>query len=134
MAAASSSFMPSSAAWRPGPVEFYRTPSSGCKSVRPRKARRSRLAPGLAYLDGSSLAHQPFELERMPNRMHDRVLEHRVDTVPRLPSGRILRRLEAIIADVLQRRAPFLQHVLHVAVGFCWEGRRLRWHADRRIW
>ena len=58
----------------------------------------------------------------MPNRMHDRVLEHRVDAVPRLPSGRILRRLEPIIADVPQRRAPFLQHVLHVAVGFCWRG------------
>jgi len=87
----------------------------------------------LPSLDGSALVHQLFELERMTNRMHDRVLEHRVDTVPRLPSGRILRRLEPIIADVPERRSPFLQHVLHVAVGFCGTGGRLRWYADLRI-
>ena len=49
--------------------------------------------------DGSALAHQLFELEHMPDRMHARVLEHRVDAVPRLPLGLVLRRLEPILAQ-----------------------------------
>ena len=54
----------------------------------------------------------------MPNGMHDRMFKHRVDAIARLPAGRILRGLQPIIADIQQRCAPLLQHVLHIAVGF----------------
>jgi hypothetical protein len=65
--------------------------------------------------------------------MHDGVLEHRVDRVERLPLRRILRRFEAIVADVPQRRAPLFQHVLQIAVGFPSERCRLRRFPNLRI-
>ena len=37
--------------------------------------------------------------------------------------------IQPIVADILQRRAPLIQDVLHVAVGFPCEGRSVRCHA-----
>ena len=77
----------------------------------------SRWATNSVRVAESAPSHQFFELKGVPDRMHDRVFQHRVDAVPCLPARGILGRLQSIVADALQRRPPSPQDMFHVAFG-----------------
>ena len=64
--------------------------TSRSMSVQCRQNSRSTVSAALPWRLSAS-AHQVFELERMPNGMHDRMFKHRVDAIARLPARRILR-------------------------------------------
>src|SRR5262245_46850376 len=66
--------------------------------------------------DETSLRQDALELDTMPHRMDDRVLEHLLERVRLTPAAEVLLRREVLVLERSQMPAPAVERLLHERV------------------